>query len=88
MNIDLAHARNPLMGWDIEVTVKADSGEKITSARIDINGFSQFDEQLSTPLNIWHKTLVQQGTYPGDNKVLVTITNDKGEQTTDEDDWE
>jgi len=88
MNIDLCHVRNPLIGWDIQVTVKADVGEKIASARIDVNGFPEFDQQLPTPLNAWHKTLVQQGTYPGENKVLVTITNDQGEQTTDEDDWE
>ena len=88
MNIDLSHMRNPVIGWDIQVTVKADVDEKIASARIDVNGFPEFDQQLPTPLNAWHKTLVQQGNYPGENKVLVTITNDKGEQTADEDDWE
>jgi hypothetical protein len=88
MNIDLSHVRNPLMGWDIQVTVKADAGEKITSARIDVNGLPEFDQQLSTPLNTWQKTLVRQGNFPGENRVLVTVTNDKGEQTTDEDDWE
>jgi hypothetical protein len=88
MDIDLSHSRNPLLGWDIEVTVKADHGETITAARIDINGFSEYDQEISPPVNKWQKSLRQQGQFPGENKVLVTITNDKGEQTTDEDDWE
>jgi hypothetical protein len=87
MDITLSHAKNPLIGWDIAVIVKASIGETITMARIDVNGFPEFDEQLPNPLNQWQKNLTQQGTFPGDNKVLVTITNDKGERTTDEDDW-
>lgn len=47
MNIDLSHSRNPLIRWDIQVTVKADTGETITSARIDVNGFPEFDQQIS-----------------------------------------
>lgn len=88
MDITLVHARNPLLGWDIQASVKAADGERITAARIEVNGFTRFDQQLSVPLNLWQKTLTQQGTYPGENKVLVTITNDKAEQITDEDEWE
>ena len=39
-------------------------------------------------MNQWQKTLTQQGAYPGENRVLVTITNDKDEQIADEDEWE
>lgn len=88
MDIELSHSRNPLLGWDIQVTVKANAGETIASARIDVNGFPKFDQQISPPLNKWQKTLTQQGQYPGENKVLVAITNDKGDQATDEDEWE
>jgi hypothetical protein len=88
MDIELSHLRNPLLGWDIQVTAKADDGETITAARIDINGFPEFDQQISPPLNKWQKSLTQQGQYPGENKVLVTITNDKSERTIDEDEWE
>jgi len=88
MDITLSHSRNPVLGWDIQVVVRADNQETITAARVDVNGFPEIDQQISPPLNKWQKSLTQQGQFPGDNKVLVTITNDKGELTTDEDDWE
>lgn len=31
------------------------------------------------PADIWRKLYIQKGVYPGDNKVVVTVTDDKGE---------
>ena len=61
MDIALSHARNPVLGWDIQVTAKAGDGETITFARIEVNGFPEFDQQVSPPLDKWQKTLIQQG---------------------------
>jgi hypothetical protein len=88
MDIDVTHLRNPVLGWDIQSTAKAAAGETITAARIDVNGSPVYDRQISPPVNKWQRTLTQQGQYPGENKVLVTITNDKSEQTKTQDEWE
>ena len=87
MDVEVVHAKNPLAGWDIHVTAVAADGETITFARIDVNGFPEWNQTISPPLKKWQKTLSQQGVYPGGNKVLVTVVNDKGDQTRDEDDW-
>jgi hypothetical protein len=38
-------------------------------------------------LSSWQKQLTQQGQFPGDNKVQLIVTNDKGEDSTAEDEW-
>ena len=88
MDVDVSHSRNPVLGWDIQVTAKAAAGETITAARIQVNGSPDYDRQVSPPVSTWRRTLTQKGQYPGENKVLVTITNDKGEQTKVQDEWE
>jgi len=88
MDIDVKHSRNPVLGWDIQVTAKAAAGETITAARIEVNGSPEYNRQISPPVNKWQRTMTQKGQYPGENKVLVTITNDKGEETKDQDEWE
>lgn len=88
MKIDLSHSKNPAVGWDIQVVATADVGEKISFARITVNGFPELQENVDPQVEKWQRSLTQQGQFPGENKVLVTITNDKEEDTTDEDEWE
>ena len=88
MKIDLAHSKNPAIGWDVQVAVTADAGETITNARIEVNGLPKVDEKFPAPLSRWQRTLQQQGQYPGENKVLVIVTNNKGENINGKDEWE
>jgi hypothetical protein len=87
VNVTSAHAKNPLIGWDITASAKADAGEKIARVQIIINGSSEYDKTFDTPLSSWQEQLGQQGKYPGDNTVEVIATNDKGEDTGSEDSW-
>ncbi len=81
------HVRNPALGWDITATAKAEKGEKIMRAQVLVNDFSEYDEQFNPPISNWQTQLRQKGRYPGDNKVEVIITNDKGEETSAVDSW-
>jgi hypothetical protein len=87
MIVTSAHAKNPLLGWDITASAKADAGEKIARVQIIINGSSEYDKTFDRPLSSWQEQLSQQGDYPGDNSVEVIATNDKGEDTESEDSW-
>jgi hypothetical protein len=87
MTVTSTHAKNPLIGWDIAASAKADAGEKIARAQIIINGSSEYDKTFDTPLSSWQEQLSQVGDYPGDNTVEVIATSDKGEDTGSEDSW-
>lgn len=87
MDTTLTHTRNPLAGWDISAVTKADKDETIAAAKISINGFPEYDETFNQPLNQWQHQLTQQGVYPGDNKVLLEITDGKGEIIRTQDSW-
>ena len=87
MNVDVSHAKNPAIGWDITVTATADSGEKISFIKVEVNGGKIFSDSFDN-LSSFHKTFTQQGQFPGDNTATATVTNDKSEDTTAEDSWE
>lgn len=87
MKIDITHSKNPAIGWDINVRAAADPGEKLAFARVTVNGSPTFSDSLDG-LSSWSRTFAQQGEYPGSNTVRVDITNDKGEETSDEDSWD
>jgi hypothetical protein len=87
MKIDIAHLKNPAIGWDISVRVAADQGKKLSFAKVAVNGSPVFSGDLGG-LSSWSRTFTQQGEYPGHNTVRVDITNDKGEETSDEDTWD
>jgi hypothetical protein len=87
MNVTSTHAKNPLMGWDITASAKADAGEKIARVQIIVNGSSEYDKTFDSPISSWQEQLNQQGEYPGDNAVEVIATSDKGEDTESEDSW-
>lgn len=87
MQVNSSHKKNPAIGWDISASAKADKGEKITRAQILVNDSSEYDKSFATPLSNWQETLTQQGQYPGDNAVQVIITDDKGEDTGADDEW-
>jgi hypothetical protein len=87
MDGTLSHTKNPLMGWDICATAKADKGEKITRVQIMVDDFPELDKSFPAPLNSWTDTLIQQGEYPGDNTVRLIVTNDKAEDSEYEDSW-
>jgi hypothetical protein len=87
MNVTSTHAKNPLMGWDITASAKADTGEKIARVQIIVNGSSEYDKTFDSPISSWQEQLNQQGEYPGDNAVEVIATSDKGEDTESEDSW-
>ena len=88
MQINTIHTRNPLARWDIDITVTAENKEKIAHVRVDVNDFTEDDEDVSPPANKWHKILQQQGQFPGENKVVVTATDDNGQDSSDVEEWE
>jgi hypothetical protein len=87
MKPTLSHQRNPALGWDITASATAERDEKIVRAQIIVDDFPEYDESFDTPLNAWQKQLTQQGQFPGDNKVQMIITDDKGQDTASEDEW-
>jgi hypothetical protein len=87
MDVTSSHSRNPALGWDIAACAKADKGEKIVRAQIIVNDFPEYDKSFDPPVSNWQEHLPQQGEYPGDNKVLVVITDDQDEDTESLDSW-
>jgi hypothetical protein len=87
MTVGSTHTKNPLADWDIAATAKADTGEKIARAQIVVNGSTEYDKTFDPAINSWQTTLLQKGEYPGDNTVEVIVTDDKGEDTTSDDEW-
>jgi hypothetical protein len=87
MKLTLSHQKNPAVGWDVSASAAAEKNEKIVRAQIIVDDFPEFDETFASPLSVWQKQLTQQGQFPGDNKVQLIVTNDKGEDTESEDEW-
>ena len=87
MEVTCSHSKNPALGWDVTATAKAGAGEAIKRAQVLVNDLSKYDKSFNPPLNSWQEQLPQQGEYPGDNDVLVVITNSKDEDTECVDSW-
>jgi len=87
MKIDLAHVKDPLIGWTIQTKVSAEKGERIAAVRISVNGFDVLDKKVDPPTDQWQTELSQKGQYPGDNEVRATISDEKGKETSAVDSW-
>jgi hypothetical protein len=81
MKITIDHARDPLLGWDIKVSVQADTGESIAQVEVRVNDFPEIRDTLSTPLSSWEEQIKQKGVYPGDNKVEVLVRDQNDAET-------
>ena len=78
-NIAVAHQRNPALGWDITVKVAAPSDASIAQVRTAINDFPEPDDILEPPVDVYERTFVQKGVFPGSNKVVVTVVDANGD---------
>lgn len=87
MNVDISYARNAVLGWDIATNAKADGDENIAYVEIRVNGFPECQEQVNPVAKQWQKQIYQQGNYPGDNRVQVTVQDDKGQSTNWVQEW-
>jgi len=83
----ISHARNPLMGWDINVNVTADATQKIAYVEVRVNDFQEVDDTPDNPLDSWDDTLTQKGVYPGANKVDVLVRDQNGKDYRAEHKW-
>lgn len=77
MKVDTTYSRNPLLGWDINVKINAEHGEQIILVQIDVNDFNVVQEEVPSAQS-WQRQLTQEGAFPGDNKVTVTVTDNHG----------
>lgn len=87
MKIKISHARNAVLGWDIDVSVEAGSGEKIGQVEVWVNDIREVQDLPGDALDSWEQQLTQKGIYPGDNKVEVTVNDQDGNVTSAEQKW-
>jgi hypothetical protein len=87
MQINISHARNPLIGWDIGVKVQADAGQQISDVEIRINQMHETIAPFNDGLSSWETQLTSKGVYPGTNRVEVTVTDQNANQTSAEQSW-
>ena len=87
MTVDTAIAKNPAAGWDITTAILADKNEKLAHVQIRINDFPEYDKNIDPKADSWKNTLVQQGNYPGENRVVVTATSDDGKDHVHIQEW-
>ena len=88
MKIVIGPPARAVMGWNIDVSVQADSGEKIAQVEIRVNDFPEVRDTLDDPEDSWEQTLMQKGVFPGDNKIVVVVNNDAGKETRAERKWQ
>jgi hypothetical protein len=87
VKIDITYEKNPAMGWDILVAIQSEDKERIAFVRTIINGFPEPVVNLDPNIKSWGKNYLQKGNYPGDNKVLVTATDDHGSEESAVREW-
>jgi hypothetical protein len=87
MDVTSSHSKNPAVGWDITASAKAGAGEKIARAQIIVDDFPEYDKTFDPPISNWQQQLQQQGQFPGENRVRVIVTSDKGDDAESEDSW-
>ncbi|HKF22295.1 MAG TPA: hypothetical protein VKE93_12050 [Candidatus Angelobacter sp.] len=81
MKIAIDHAKDTLVGWDIKVTVQADTGENIANVEVRVNDFPEISDAPSDGLNSWEQLIRQKGVFPGDNKVEVLVSDQNDKET-------
>jgi hypothetical protein len=82
MNVTITHTR-AVAGWDVNVKVSTEGNEAISHVLTKVNEGLEDDQDVHPPAKSWENTLRQKGVYPGENKVVVTVTNGDGDGT----DW-
>lgn len=87
MNIKIAHIKNPLAGWDIDVNVQAEAGQQISQVTVKVNGFPEINDTPGDNLNSWEQQLIQKGVFPGDNEVEVLVSDQNGTESRAEQKW-
>jgi hypothetical protein len=87
MKIKIAHIRNNAMGWNINVNVEAGDQQQISQVTVKVNGVPVVEEGPGEDLDSWEKQLLQQGVYPGDNKVEVLVTDQRGKESRAKQEW-
>jgi hypothetical protein len=74
--------KDPVLGWDINVVVRADS---ISEIKVLINDILEVDykpqDQGDGNVRSWERQFTQKGKNSGDNKVSVTVVNADGHET-------
>lgn len=87
MKINISHTKNPLLGWDIDVSVQAENGQKIGQVEVRVNDLPEVQDLPGDALDSWEQQLIQKGNYPGNNKVEVTVSDQDGNETRAEQKW-
>jgi hypothetical protein len=87
MKIRISHARNVVLGWDIDVGVDTDNCQKIAKVEVRVNDAPVVQDYLNQPLDSWEQQVTQKGVYPGSNKVEVTVSDENGDETRAEQNW-
>ena len=87
MKISITHTRDPLMNWDVSVSVDAEAGEKIANVNVDINHLSAAREPQAPPVDSWEKDFPRVGQYPGDNVMEVVVLDQTGNETRKKKQW-
>lgn len=87
MKINISHTKNPLLGWDINVSVQAEANQKIGEVEVRVNDFPEAQDLPGDALDSWEQQLTQKGVYPGNNNVEVTASDQDGNQTRAEQKW-
>jgi uncharacterized protein YunC (DUF1805 family) len=87
MKIKISHARNAVLGWDIDVSAEAEAGEKIGQVEVRVNGIREVQDLPGDALDSWDQQLSQKGVYPGKNKVEVAVSDQNGNETSAEQTW-
>jgi len=89
MKIDIAHSKNPLMGWDLTIKVTAEAAEKIATFEVLVNmSPAEPQENFDPPISVFTKRLERKGNYPGENTVQVIVHDQNNNETSAEDSWE
>lgn len=87
MRILISHAKNPLIGWNVNVNLTADAPQKIAYVEVRINDFRETRDTPASPLDSWDQTFTQKGVYPGDNRVNVLVKDQDGNDYRSEQRW-
>lgn len=86
MNVKISYVR-AAMGWDITICVSPDHDETVTHVKTIINGFTADDQDVIPPASGWQIVLRQKGAFPGNNNVMVTVTDQSGKDTHWQSQW-
>lgn len=87
MKINIAHFKNAVMGWDIDVNVQANVGQQISQVKVKVNGLPEIDDAPGDNVDSWEQQLIQKGVYPGDNEVDVLVNDQNGNESRAKKKW-